>query len=65
MQDGAASENLDNPTAPPHIPYGAPFSYNIPPGAESKESNTSIGVSMCAIDLFNTTLYKEIYLNYA
>lgn len=27
------------------LPYGAPFSYNIPPGGESKESNISYGVS--------------------
>lgn len=32
--------------APPnHIPYGAPFSYNIPPSVENKESNTNFGVS--------------------
>ncbi|KRT86283.1 hypothetical protein AMK59_551, partial [Oryctes borbonicus] len=30
----------NNPSAPnPNVPYGAPFSYNIPPGGESKESN--------------------------
>lgn len=28
-----------------NYPYGAPFSYNIPPGGESKESNTSYLVS--------------------
>ncbi|XP_022913611.1 IST1 homolog isoform X2 [Onthophagus taurus] len=35
-----------NPSAPSssnNPPYGAPFSYNIPPGAESKESNTDFG----------------------
>ncbi|XP_018330471.1 IST1 homolog [Agrilus planipennis] len=29
-------------SAPPNnLPFGTPFSYNIPPGAESKESNTT------------------------
>lgn len=31
------------------VPFGAPFSYNIPPGtAENKESNTSFG-GVCII----------------
>ncbi|KAI4464947.1 ist1 family member [Holotrichia oblita] len=29
-----------NPSAPGSLPHGGGFSYNIPPGAESKESNT-------------------------
>lgn len=28
-----------------NIPFGAPFSYNIPPTTETKESNTAFGVS--------------------
>lgn len=35
-----------NPSAPDSgMPYGAPLSYNIPPGVESKESNADYPVS--------------------
>lgn len=40
-------DNLQGPKDQPfNYPYGAPFSYNIPPGAESKESNTNVPVCM-------------------
>lgn len=43
----------DNVSGPPggSYPYGAPFSYNIPPGVESKESNV-IHVCKKIIDFY-------------
>lgn len=41
-QDPTAGFNIQNKpsdSSQDGMPYGAPFSYNIPPGAESKESN--------------------------
>lgn len=33
-----------NTTSAPHIPFGAPFSYNIPPTFDAKEDNTNVNV---------------------
>lgn len=54
----------DNVSGPPggSYPYGAPFSYNIPPGVESKESNVSVHVCKCFTDFFHYIITYFIFL---